>query len=357
VTQRHFKVAELNFSFSLADDGLGAPAGRVAHGWLAWPNPMGASLKLNAVVALNGHAGSAWLMMTKHGGQSYWYGDSFACHDWVVLALDVGHRPPADRGVPPLHGHGADDPAHGNDFHPAVGGIETPWAEDGERIWDAQRALDLLLGGKAPVPIAVDGDTDGKNILQTIQERIKNVIVTGHSMGGEVTLMSGGMDDRFAVSVPSGFGQDLGKNFPLGKTLIPPGANSCTQWTRANMTEYIDTADFMALTAPRPLVFMTGMGDGTASNSAPAVMAPKQQAWRGRAAYDPNFDKFVHYLQERGHIYRVGDKALTSAITLKQHIQVPDKPEPSTVGDTSWQSDTAVSQVANNLYDLLKTWV
>ena len=47
-------------------------------------------------IAVNGHGGSAHAL-TLPDNDFYWYGDAFARHGFVVLALDISHRPVADR--------------------------------------------------------------------------------------------------------------------------------------------------------------------------------------------------------------------------------------------------------------------
>lgn len=75
-----------------------------------------------AVITVNGHSGSAWRMMHPstyrreiHNWYDpiYWYGDSFARRNFVVLVIDISHR--------------NNSPLYGQDGHP------TPdWWEDGD---------------------------------------------------------------------------------------------------------------------------------------------------------------------------------------------------------------------------------
>src|SRR5206468_1965888 len=113
----------------------GPPLKRRVHAYLAVPTtrpPKGG--KFPAVLAVNGHDGSAWKMLNP-GDEYYWYGDAFARRGFVVMAVDISHR---DSG---------DDPGHGNGPHPAIkaSGFDSDWEQDGERAWDAMRALDQLL--------------------------------------------------------------------------------------------------------------------------------------------------------------------------------------------------------------------
>ena len=124
--------------------------------------------------------------------QSYWYGDSYARRGYVVLAIDISHRPIEDRSI--LYGDclDGDDPINGNGPHPAVkaAGFDSDWEEDGERTWDAMRGIDYLLS------------------LSQVDS--KNIVISGLSMGGEVTAITGGLDPRIDMSIPAGYSPDMG---------------------------------------------------------------------------------------------------------------------------------------------------
>ncbi|MBI3663965.1 MAG: hypothetical protein HY234_13065 [Acidobacteria bacterium] len=359
---RRYQMWELHFTF-VVPDGQGGQVTRKAHGYLTLPTvPLSTDdPRYPAVVTLNGHQGSAWKMMELAG--MYWYGDSFASHEFITLALDTGHRPEKDRGVPQLHLHPDDDSGHENGYHPAVGNPteNSIWAEDGERAWDALRGLDLLLNVGVPIRQGPGGTPENVQEVKEVIRKVKpgHVLVTGLSMGGEVALMAGALDPRFNMVIASGYATDTGKEFPIGKTLFPPPAVPpqglrCTQWTRANMSEYVDSPDFIALVAERPQVFTTGLRDGTASNSNPLVMCFKQQARRGRAAYGAQSANFVHYLHERGHNYRVGNKNLAVPPYVR-NIKVPVITEPSQPFNLSWQTDERTQDLppAGDLYALI----
>src|SRR5258708_16858004 len=97
-------------------------------------------------IAINGHWGSAWRTFDPQN-VNYWYGDSFARRGFIVLAVDVSHRPLADRQAMYMDITDGDDPSAGNGAHPAIKdpGLDSEWEEDGERAWDVMRGIDLLL--------------------------------------------------------------------------------------------------------------------------------------------------------------------------------------------------------------------
>ena len=134
--------------------------------------------------------GSAWQMLDPGSEDIYWYGDSFARHGYVVLALDISHRPKKDSE--PLYGNGADYVGPKSALHPAIkadGFDDSDWAEDGERAWDAMRALDYLI----ELPYVDTG----------------KILVTGLSMGGEISTVVAALDTRLRGCIPSGFSPDL----------------------------------------------------------------------------------------------------------------------------------------------------
>src|SRR5262249_51061363 len=157
------------FTWSLPDANGGAPLLRHGHGYLARPHGKPPAGGWPAVVSFNGHYSSARGTMNPDH-ILYWYGDAFARRGFVVLALDIGHRPVADRATLYKDFSAGDDPGHGNGPHPAIEspGMDSDWEEYGERTWDAERAVDYIL---------------------TLPEvNPSRIIATGLSMGGMEAL-------------------------------------------------------------------------------------------------------------------------------------------------------------------------
>src|SRR5262249_35266528 len=144
--------------------------------------------------------------------------------------------------------------------------------------WDAMRALDYLLSR---------GDVDARRVL-----------VTGLSMGGEVSAIVGGLDPRLAMSVPAGYSPDMG-------VMLYHGNHECWRWLNGDIREYVDISDYFALTAPRPLIIQTGKQDQTFSRFKAPFAADRQVVHRARAAYGNG--PLFHYLHYDRHHYHVGD--------------------------------------------------
>jgi dienelactone hydrolase len=321
-----YRLNEVQFTYSLPNpDDASRPLSRRAHGYLAVPTAIPAGKKLRAVVALNDHGGSAWQVMSP-SSEAQWYGDAFARRGFVVLALDVSHRDDS-----PLYKmSGGDDPANGNGAHPSIkapGAPLSPWEEDGERAWDAMRALDYLQSLPYVDPA--------------------KVIVTGLSLGGEVATIAAALDPRFAMAIVAGYSPDLG-------VLKQRGAHPCWRWAKGDMREYIDVPDLFALIAPRPLVFETGKADFTVSPRHP-VAAQKQIARRARAAYGDDVKSFVHYLHEGGSRYRVGGK--TARGDAPEGVGTPDRIEPELPEFLAWQADTSTTQRWETLFDVIDSFL
>jgi dienelactone hydrolase len=315
---QNYTRMELRLTYTFPTDAYGkTPSARTVHAQLAVPTtapPPGG--KYPAVLAVNGHGGSAWKMLNPD--DAHWYGDSFARRGFVVMAVDISHRSLGDRQAPymraPLYSDTTtgDDSLHGNDAHPSIKapGFDSDWEEDGERAWDAMRALDYLLG-RPNVDTA-------------------RVLVTGLSMGGEITTIVGGLDSRLAMSIPVGFSPDLGVMFYNNN-------HPCWQWLHGDVREYVDTADFYALTAPRPLIVQTGKVDRTFSALSPPFAADKQVARRVRTAYGGETANFLHYLHYDGHRYHVGDVNPTHA--TEADVRIPEVIAPTAVWSPDWSSD------------------
>jgi hypothetical protein len=359
---------------------------RKVHGCLAIPmgNVAGAPASpssgdqppRHAVVALNGHNAAAepWEWMTRLGGpqpgQNYWYADSFARYGYLSLAIETVHRDLADTGSDgdPQHALYSGDTPKG--YSPAVGfpSGKSTWADDGERVWDAVRGLKFILnnGDKLVLtqPAAFPND-DVKKAWNDFVSGWKDpaaVSVVGHSMGGEAALMAGALESTFAATISAGNNNDYGQAFPLNavSAYVPPagshedprltiftiGRGSCMQWTRANMSEYVDLADFLALCAPRRLIYEADTD----------FRVWKQQSRRGRVAYnawDPLKGAFVQYAQllsnggphpNGHHAYHAGMHRRAGPPVIP-NIYVPDKVGTAALSpDVTWQDDTVFNR-------------
>jgi hypothetical protein len=382
-----YELTELFFEYLLPNVyDESSPMLRQSHAWLAVPTtPLPTSGRRRpAAVVVNGHAGSAWLML-QPGLQSnahvsdpnanlmYYYGDSFARRGFVVLAVDISHRgyidenlsmpciPPTRPNPPygpsPLYGpprHGidqwtplGDDICHSNGPHPFIqvpGYGSSDWEENGERAWDVMHALDYLLN----LPF-VDVD---------------HVLITGLSLGGEVATIVAALEPRFSMAISAGWSPDTG--------VFYFNSHGCAHWVYANSREYLDTSDYHALIAPRPLIVQTGKKDHIYSlvnntffsdHDAPFA-GDKTVARRSRVAYGDDVNRFIHYLHYHGHTYHIGDMApsISEANYLQDYEQFvressvndagPDWPQKLT-----WQTDPSTTTTNNTnrtLFDYIR---
>ena len=234
-----YRLQELSFDSAIADPDGGAPRMRHAHGWIATPGTPPPPGGYPVALALNGHGGSARDVFD--GKSAYWYGDSFARRGFLVVAVDIGHRPLGDRGSQYTDHTEGDDAATGNGTHPAIeaAGLTSDWEEDGERTWDAMRALDYALGRPDANP--------------------RDVTAVGLSMGGEVTDWVAAMDTRIRIAFAAASPSDL-------TVMRLHGNHPCWRWQRGDADEYLDPGDLAALVASRVLVRETGKRDTTYSD-------------------------------------------------------------------------------------------
>ncbi len=320
-----YGVDELHVQATLPNPYGGAPLTRAMHGYLTTPSGDAPPSGWPAIVVLNGHDGSA-LGTLDPDEPMYWYGDAWARRGYVVLALDIGHRPLADRAA--LYGDYADgdQPYNGNATHPAIAadGLDSDWVEDGERTWDVERAIDYLT------------------TLGTIDTT--RIAVTGLSMGGEVASFAGALDSRIAAVVPAGFVPDL-------TVMAGHGNHPCWNWLFGDPLDYYSVSDLHALIAPRPLVVETGVADDKFSSFSPPYVDGKEVARRSRVAFAGAPTRFTLYLHPDGHDYRFGDMLPDGSPPL--YVSVPAVDGPSAPGDLSWATDGSTVSLGHTLADLL----
>lgn len=320
-----YTLSELQVEQDIPDEQGGVLATRASHLYVAWPSTASPREGYPAVIAANGHFGSARAIMDPDS--AYGYGDAFARRGYLVVAVDVSHRPVNDRGGLYADFAAGDDPGAGNVTHPSVhgNGLDSDWEEDGERSWDVMRAVDLV-----------------RSFPQVNDQR---VLVTGLSMGGEVATYAGALDERVDSVVVAGFAPDLG--------VIAHRANhSCWRWRHGDVREYIGVSVLHALVAPRLLVVETGTNDYTFSSFRAPFASDKQVLRRSRAAWGDRSYRLVHFLHDGAHIYRTGDPALD--LTTTRGISVPVRVAPEVFGSLAWQTDSATQLAPMTVFDLTR---
>jgi len=341
-----YTLEKLSFSYTLQDPYRGADIKRTFGGYLAIPTTPPPPGGWPAAVVVNGHDGSAHQTMNPNN-DFFWYGDAIARRGYVVLAVDISHRPLSHRRGLYTDIPGGDRPTDGNGTRPAVvssvfagsGFTDSDWEEDGERAWDTMRAIDYLLSLTR---------AEGQNEAPLVDD--SRVLMTGLSMGGEVTAIVSALDQRVSVSVPAGYSPDMGvmsypHYTPYGFDMNHP----CWRWLNADIREYVDVSDYFALVAPRPLVIETGKYDYTYSMWGHAP--DKQVARRVRVAYSNAPSNFLHYLHHDQHRYKVGD--VNSA---EQYVRVPSEVAPPALDSVKWQWDinTRPAAPSKTLFDYIQ---
>jgi dienelactone hydrolase len=314
----NYTIHKLQFSVSPGSrfDPANPPAARVFDGFLATPTGPIPPGGFRPVVAVNGHSGSAQQIMTV-SDEHFWYGESAARRDLMVLAIDIGHRPKWQAG--PI-------------VHPPIvdaGYADSNWEEDGERCFSVRRAIDWLLSQP--------------NV------RADRLFMAGLSLGGEVTTITSGLDPRIAMSIVAGFSPDM-------HVMDVYGNHPCYLWDHADIHEFLDVSDWEALTAPRPLVVETGKIDPTFSPSNPPYSADKQVTRRARAAYGPDAPKLIHYLHYDVHHFHVGALNPTNP-GQPQGILAAAITDPIGPNDQTWQTDGTTNLRSPSLYHLMNEFL
>ena len=314
----NYTIRKLRFSVSPGSrfDPGNPPPARVFDGYVATPTGPVPPGGFRAVVAVNGHGGSAQQLMTTDS-ELYWHGESAARRDLMVLAIDIGHRPKWQTG-PVVHTPIVD-----------AGYTDSNWEEDGERSFSVRRAIDWLL-----TQPNVRGD---------------RLFMAGLSMGGEVTTITCGLDPRIGMGFVAGFSPDM-------HVMDVNGNHPCYLWDHADIHEYLDVSDWEALTAPRPLVVETGKNDSTFSPRNPPYSADKQLTRRARAAYGSSAPRLIHYLHDDQHHFHVNDANPTNPGRAKG-VLAAAVTDPIGPGDQTWQTVGSTTQRSPSLYHLMNEFL
>jgi len=186
--------------------------------------PKGKSAPYPAVVCIHGHGGSRFAV---HDASSVYKGFAVAlAAGAVTVATDVGQ-------------HEVYEKAQGRTLM-------------GERLWDVMRCVDYV----ASMP-EVDRSKIG---------------CAGLSLGGEMAMWLGAMDERISATVSSGF-----------LTLMDQmEKNHCLCWKFPGLRERVDYPDIYALIAPRALQCQNGLKEGPKDFYVPLARRAMEQV---RAIY------------------------------------------------------------------------
>lgn len=323
---QRYRLTELAFRSTVPDPSGGAPIERAAHGYLSVPTTPPPAGGYPVAIALNGHGGSARDVFDP--SNPYWYGDSFARRGYVVVSVDIGHRPLEDRASLYSDTQAGDDPDTGNGLHPAIkaGGMTSEWEEDGERTWDAMRALDYALA-RPDVNRA-------------------RVTLVGLSMGGEISDWMAAMDLRIGTAFAAGSPANLALTSLHGN-------HRCWMWQRADVRDYLDPSDLHAMVAPRVLIRETGARDYTYSDVATPFSADKEVIRRAQPAFDALGGHLIHYIHFDGHAFHVG--RYCPAIDATKGVTEPIEAAPDAASPwlTGWDTDARTVAKTPSIFDLL----
>lgn len=315
----NYTIQKLRFSVPPGSrfDPANPPPARIFEGYLAIPQGPVPPEGFRALVAVNGHGGDAQQVLASNSGDIYWYGESAARRNLMVLAIDIGHRPKWNMG--PI-------------VHPPIidaGYADSNWEEDGERCFSVRRAIDWLL--------------DRPNV------RKDRLFMAGLSMGGEVSTITCALDPRIHMGIIAGFSPDM-------YVMDLNGNHRCYLWDHADIHEYLDVSDWEALVAPRPLVVETGKADFTFSPSHPPYAADKQVTRRAREAYGPSAANLIHYLHYDQHQFHIGGLNPTNP-GRPQGVLAAVVTNPVALGDQSWQTDSSTALRSPSVYDLMNEFL
>ncbi len=320
---QNYKLTELSFETRIPSVLDGDQVVRHAHGYVAVPAGPPPPGGYPVALALNGHGGSAY--DTFGPGWMYWYGDSFARRGFLVISVDVGHRPLADRASIYQDALDGDDPGSGNGTHPAVAspGLSSDWEEDGERAWDAMRALDYALG-RADV-------------------NRQDVTAVGLSMGGEITDWVAALDTRIGTAVAAGDPSDLA-------VMSLHGNHPCWMWQRGDAREYYDPGDLHALVASRTLVRETGKQDTIYSDATPPFRIAKEVVWRAAPAFQAMGGRLVHFMHFDAHDFQVGQFCLAEGAADGVTVPTVGAPDPANPWSTDWSGDGTTTPLLPSIF-------
>ncbi len=334
---QNYHLRELVFAYDIPNPYGSNTVRRIAHGYMAIPDDLRRGERLPAVLALNGHAGSAyncfiWWWM-------YPYGDAFARRRYIVLSIDMSHRAErTDNTVPDCY-----IPSEGNQLHPSViysGFTNSDWEEDGERTWDAMKAIDYL------------------RTLRFVDAN--RIMAMGLSLGGEITTYAAALDPRIRVAIPAGFGMDFNVQNETDQH------HRCWAWNNSDIRDYIDTSDLHALMAPRKVIFETGDHDPTFS--APGSPTPfakdKLIARRALTAYGDDSAGYAHYLHHYNpawrdwmHIFRFGDHFQNNPTAPILGVTQSAVRDPRYAGDIEWQTLNDTTESRRSIFDYIAEWL
>lgn len=187
--------------------------------------PLNATGPLPAVVCIHGHQGSRWTPFSPIESIYKCFGEALVKKGFVVISTDVGQHLVYEQGRTLM----------------------------GERLWDCTRCVDYLRSLPEVDP--------------------KRIGCAGLSLGGEMAMWLGAMDERVAATVSAGFLTYMDQM----------EHNHCLCWKFDGLRELVDYPDLYAMIAPRALQCQNGLKEGETQFTVPLArkaMAEVQAAYR-----------------------------------------------------------------------------
>lgn len=231
---------ETKEGYTLRELRLESTPGRAINAVLAMPPGAG---PFPAVVAIHGHGGSRNTPFDpEQAGLYKCFGDALARSGYVVISTDVGQHEVFESGRTLM----------------------------GERLWDLTRCVDYL-----------------ETLPEVDHSRIG---CAGLSLGGEMAMWLGAMDERIQATVSCGFLTMMNQM----------EHNHCMCWKFEGLREYVDFPDIYALIAPRALQCQNGEKEPETQ----FTVALAREALRGITPIYENFkvtDRVVLHVHGGGH--------------------------------------------------------
>lgn len=162
----------------------------------------------------------------------------------------------------------------------------------GERLWDVMRCVDYVA-----------------SLASVDKSRIG---CAGLSLGGEMAMWLGAMDERIAATVSCGF---LTVMDQMEK-------NHCMCWKFPGLRERVDYADIYSLTAPRPLQCQNGRKEGKTQFHVPI-------ARKALAEIKPIYNDFAKPKNVELHVHPGGHEVDLPALMkfFTKHLSIPPAPK------------------------------
>jgi len=229
---------------------------------VAWPENIEG--KYPAVVCIHGHGGTRMTPFDEKDEIYKRFGARLAQQGFIVISTDVGQHEIYESGRTLM----------------------------GERLWDLMRCVDYLA-----------------SLPQVDPQRIG---CAGLSLGGEMAMWLGAMDERIAVTVSCGFLTWMDQM----------EHNHCMCWKFDGLRELVDFPDIYSLIAPRALQCQNGLKEPDTQFTVPLARTALKDIERIYRDLDAS-DKIELVVHEGGHEIRFEPMAAFLNLYLGRPVDKP----------------------------------